>query len=207
MDSASDALESRALRPTPNDVVARASPTAVRPKWARPSPRRRRRSPAGPTPARAARRRARQGRGGDHRPLGQLGELLAREEGKTRAEGVGETLRAGCAHLPPTSPGEARRRHGQHAQNRPAPGSTSRPIRERARRGRFDHPVELPDRDPGVEGRAGACIRQHRGAPNPANITPAVASAPDRDHRPKPAHPGRVQPRCSVAATSAGRSC
>ena len=41
----------------------------------------------------------------------ELGELLAREEGKTRAEGVGETLRA--ARIFRYFAGEALRRHGQ----------------------------------------------------------------------------------------------
>jgi aldehyde dehydrogenase (NAD+) len=41
---------------------------------------------------------------------GELGELLAREEGKTRAEGVGETLRA--ARIFRYFGGEALRRHG-----------------------------------------------------------------------------------------------
>ena len=41
----------------------------------------------------------------------ELGELLAREEGKTRAEGIGETLRA--ARIFRYFAGEALRRHGQ----------------------------------------------------------------------------------------------
>src|SRR3546814_2922071 len=40
----------------------------------------------------------------------EIGELLAREEGKTRAEGVGETLRA--ARIFRYFAGEALRRHG-----------------------------------------------------------------------------------------------
>ena len=42
---------------------------------------------------------------------GEVGELLAREEGKTRAEGIGETLRA--ARILLYFAGEALRRHGQ----------------------------------------------------------------------------------------------
>ena len=41
----------------------------------------------------------------------ELGELLAREEGKTRAEGIGETMRA--ARIFRYVAGEALRRHGQ----------------------------------------------------------------------------------------------
>src|SRR5690606_41726199 len=42
---------------------------------------------------------------------GELGELLAREEGKTRAEGIGETMRA--ARIFPSFAGQALARHGR----------------------------------------------------------------------------------------------
>ncbi len=47
-------------------------------------------------PLRAARAswRAVEGRGRDPRPQGRAGTLLSREEGKTLAEGIGETVRA-----------------------------------------------------------------------------------------------------------------
>ncbi len=90
----------------------------------------------------------------------ELGTLLAREEGKTQAEGIGEATRAGAdlqvlrRRMPApvgrgAAVGAARHRHRDHAR---AGG-----------RGRPDHAVELPDRHPGLEDRPGAGLRQLRG--------------------------------------------
>ena len=89
----------------------------------------------------------------------ELGRLLSREEGKTLPEGVGEAMRAGnifkffaggsAARVRrEAAVGAARRRRRGHARA--------------ARRHRPHHAVEFPDRDPGVEDRAGAGLRQHR---------------------------------------------
>ncbi len=53
----------------------------------------------------------------------ELGELLSREEGKTRPEGMGEVMRA--ARIFKYFGGEALRRHGRRS-NPPAPASMSR---------------------------------------------------------------------------------
>ena len=86
---------------------------------------------------------------------------LSREEGKTLAEGIGETVRAGAdLRL-------LRRRGLRLAGETRALGAARRRRRDDARggrRGRADHAVELPDRHPGLEDRAGARLRQHRGA-------------------------------------------
>jgi hypothetical protein len=98
----------------------------------------------------------------------ELGRLLSREEGKTLPEGIGE------AGAPATDLQVLRRRvrcaspASWSPSVRPGIGSRSRASR---RRGRPHHAVELPDRDPGLEDRAGARLRQLRrvqaGRPRP----------------------------------------
>ena len=82
----------------------------------------------------------------------ELGRLLSREEGKTLPEGNGEAMRA--AHIFKFFAGEA---CGDAASSsrRCAPAST---WKSRASRwaSSAHHAVELPDRDPGMEDRAGA---------------------------------------------------
>ena len=120
----------------------------------------------------------------------ELGTLLAREEGKTRAE----------AHRR----GHARGPHLQVLRRRmPAPvgrsaalGAPGHRRRDHARaggRGRPHHAVELPDRDPRVEDRAGAGLRQLRGA-EAGRPGARLRLGAGRDHQPL-GHPGRrVQP-------------
>ena len=90
----------------------------------------------------------------------ELGELLSREEGKTLPEGIGEAARAGPDL-------QVLRRRGAAPRRRAA---ALGPARDRGRdhprargRRRADHALELPDRDPGLEDRAGAGLRQLRG--------------------------------------------
>ena len=140
---------------------SRAIPMAARPRSTRPS-----RPPAPPSRP-GPKRRPRCARTCSTRPATrswrapEIGEMLSREEGKTRAEGIGETMRA--ARICKYFAGEALRRHGQTLEST-RPGSMSQTYREAVGVVRADHAVELPDRDPGVEGRAGAGVRQHRGA-------------------------------------------
>ena len=90
----------------------------------------------------------------------ELGDLLAREEGKTLPEAIGEVA-ARRQHL------QVLRRRGAAARRRgDAVGAAGRRRGDHARadrRRRHHHAVELPDRDPRVEDRAGAGLRQLRG--------------------------------------------
>ena len=89
----------------------------------------------------------------------ELGELLSREEGKPRAEGIARGP-AGRVDL------QVLRRRGAADGRRACALGPPRRRRRRdpraARRGRRHHAVELPDRDPGLEDRAGARLRQRR---------------------------------------------
>ena len=114
----------------------------------------------------------------------ELGRLLSREEGKTLPEGIGEAGRAGPDL-------QVLRRPGAGALGR---SGAIDPTRHHGRghpralgRGRPDHALELPDRDPGLEDRAGT------GA-----SAIAWCSSPPTSSR---ARPGRW-PR-----SSAGRAC
>ena len=121
----------------------------------------------------------------------ELGRLLAREEGKTLAEGVGETVRAGQIFL--FFAAECVRLAGEKIASR-APGHRHRGHARAGRRRRADHAVEFPDRDSRVEDRAGARVRQLRrvqaGRPRAGNRACAV-----EDHRGVGHSAGRVQPR------------
>jgi aldehyde dehydrogenase (NAD+) len=75
----------------------------------------------------------------------ELGELLAREEGKTRAEGVGETLRA--ARIFRYFAGEALRRHGQTLEST-RPGLDVATYREALRSPRGRPPRRWPSVTP-----------------------------------------------------------
>ena len=89
----------------------------------------------------------------------ELGTLLSREEGKTKPEGIGEAARAG--YIFKFFAGEALRAHGELVPS-VRPGHRRRDHARAGGRRRHDHAVELPDRDPGVEDRAGARLRQLR---------------------------------------------
>ena len=121
----------------------------------------------------------------------ELGELLSREEGKTVPEGMGEVMRA--ARIFKYFAGEALRRHGQTLEFDP-PRHRRLDLSRSGRRVRPDHAVEFPDRDPGLEDRAGAGLRQYGGA---------EARQPDAGHRPRAR---RDHPRMRRAARACSTS-
>ena len=88
----------------------------------------------------------------------ELGRLLAREEGKTLPEGIGEVARAGQIFA--FFAGEALRLTGEKGAVG-APGPRCRDHARGARRRRPDHAVEFSDRDPRLEDRARALLRQY----------------------------------------------
>ena len=123
--------------------------------------------------------------------------MLSREEGKTLPEGIGEVARAG--QIFEFFAGEALRHGGRHARLR-APRRRRRGHARAGRRRRPDHALELPDRDPGLEDRAGARLRQLRRA---QAGRPGAGHRPGarRDHRPRPA----CRPACSTSSWVAAR--
>ena len=109
----------------------------------------------------------------------ELGRLLAREEGKTLPEGVGEATRAG--QIFDFFAGEALRIPGEKfASVRP---NVDIEVDARAgRRHRHHLAVEFPDRHPGLEDRAGARLRQH-GRVQAGRPRPRLGPRARRDHR------------------------
>ncbi len=86
----------------------------------------------------------------------ELGALLAREEGKTLPEAIGEVARAG--NIFKVLRRRCLRQAGETLQSvRPRRRRGSHP--RAARRGRADHSVELPDRHPRLEDRPGTGLR------------------------------------------------
>ena len=111
----------------------------------------------------------------------EIGRMLSREEGKTLPEGIGETVRAGDDLQVLRRRGAAHRRRSRAFG---APRCRRRGFPPAAGRGRADHAVEFPDRDPGLEDRAGARLRQLRGLQ--AGRTGARQLVGDgRDHQPQ----------------------
>lgn len=103
----------------------------------------------------------------------ELGELLAREEGKTRAEGIGETLRA--ARIFRYFAGEALRRHGRTLEST-RPGLDVATYREALGVVGLITPWNFPIAIPAWKA-APALAFGNTVVLKPANITPAVASA------------------------------
>jgi acyl-CoA reductase-like NAD-dependent aldehyde dehydrogenase len=103
----------------------------------------------------------------------ELGELLAREEGKTRAEGIGETLRA--ARIFRYFAGEALRRHGQTLEST-RPGLDVATYREALGVVGLITPWNFPIAIPAWKA-APALAFGNTVVLKPANITPAVAAA------------------------------
>ena len=91
----------------------------------------------------------------------EIGELLSREEGKIRAEGVdgGGAGRPDLQVLRGRDAADRGRARGLGAARH-----RGRHHPRAARRGRADHALELSGRDPRLEDRAGAGLRQLRGA-------------------------------------------
>ncbi|WP_305098390.1 aldehyde dehydrogenase family protein [Croceibacterium aestuarii] len=103
----------------------------------------------------------------------EIGELLAREEGKTRAEGLGETLRA--ARIFRYFAGEALRRHGQTLEST-RPGLDVATYREALGVVGLITPWNFPIAIPAWKA-APALAFGNTVVLKPANITSAVAAA------------------------------
>ena len=103
----------------------------------------------------------------------EIGELLAREEGKTRAEGIGETLRA--ARIFRYFAGEALRRHGQTLEST-RPGLDVATYREALGVVGLITPWNFPIAIPAWKA-APALAFGNTVVLKPANITPAIAAA------------------------------
>jgi len=103
----------------------------------------------------------------------EVGELLAREEGKTRAEGVGETLRA--ARILLYFSGEALRRHGQTLEST-RPGLDVATYREALGVVGLITPWNFPIAIPAWKA-APALAFGNTVVIKPANITSAIAAA------------------------------
>jgi alpha-ketoglutaric semialdehyde dehydrogenase len=103
----------------------------------------------------------------------ELGELLAREEGKTRAEGIGETLRA--ARIFRYFAGEALRRHGYTLEST-RPGLDVATYREALGVVGLITPWNFPIAIPAWKA-APALAFGNTVVLKPANVTPAVAAA------------------------------
>ena len=88
----------------------------------------------------------------------ELTELMTREMGKVLAEAGGDVQEAIDMSL--YMAGEGRRLFG-HTTPSELPDKFMMSVRHADRRRRRDHAVELPDRDPVLEARAGARLRQH----------------------------------------------
>lgn len=104
---------------------------------------------------------------------GEIGELLAREEGKTRAEGIGETLRA--ARIFRYFGGEALRRHGQTLEST-RPGLDVATYREPLGTVGLITPWNFPIAIPAWKA-APALAFGNTVVLKPANITPTIAHA------------------------------
>lgn len=103
----------------------------------------------------------------------ELGELLAREEGKTRAEGMGETMRA--ARIFRYFAGEALRRHGQTLEST-RPGLDVATYREAVGVVGLITPWNFPIAIPAWKA-APALAFGNAVVLKPANVTPATAAA------------------------------
>ena len=138
----------------------------------------------------------------------ELGRLLSREEGKTLAEGIGETIRAAPDIRFFCRRGAAPDRRDCAER---AAGCRCRGHARGGRRRRHHHAMEFPDRHSRMEDRAGALPRQHGGVQ--ARRTGSGLVLGDRRHTaPCRTAEGRAQPgdgqgfcrrpgRCSTAPT------
>ena len=126
----------------------------------------------------------------------EIARDMSTEMGKPLREARGETLRA--AQILRYSASEAYRPVGEHFEQSADRQPGLDPAAPRRCR-RADHAVELPDRDPGVEARARADLRQHRRAE--ARLRGAAAPActsPRRSRRPS------CRRACSTSLTGRG---
>ena len=111
----------------------------------------------------------------------ELGRLLSREEGKTLPEGIGEATRAG--QIFKFFAGEALRLGGELLPS-VRPGVGVEITREPVGVVGHHHALELPDRDPGLEDRAGAGLRQLRGV-QARRPGAGLRLGAGRDHQPR----------------------
>ena len=147
--------------------------------------------------AHACPRRGAEPGGGARRALGGcVGRELTARGGQDLAEGVGEVRRA--AQILRFCAGEADR--AARSYSSPRAGEqilvTRKPVGVVARH----HAVQLPDRDPGVEDRAGAGLRQHRRL----EAGQHRAAAGDAPRRRRSSTPG-CRPVCSTCSSPAAR--
>ena len=158
VDAASgETFESRRARPRASRSApsrARARRTSTAPS----RPRRTRSRSGGSCPRPSAARSSSASRSSSSDDKQELTELMTREMGKVLAEAGGDVQEAidmsdlhGGRGAPPVRPHDALRA----ARQVPDVGAHAH------RRRRRDHAVELPDRDPRLEARAGARLRQH----------------------------------------------
>ena len=173
------------IRPTPATCVGqyragrapRDAERAIAAAKTRSRPGRARTPPAAPRHPQAHRRRD------PRRARTSSGALLSREEGKTAGRGHrrdrARRRRSSCS-----SPASALRLAGEKLAS-VRPGRRRRDHARAGRRRRPDHAVEFPDRDSGLEDRAGARLRQLRrvqagraGAGDCARACPRSSRAP-----------------------------
>ena len=121
----------------------------------------------------------------------ELGRLLSREEGKTLAEGIGETVRAGAdLRFLRRRDAAAGRRDGADR----AAGHRRRDHPRAGRRRRHHHAVEFPDRHSRLEDRAGALPTATRVVFKPAELVPGSSWAHRRHPASRRPAQGRAQP-------------
>ena len=128
----------------------------------------------------------------------ELGTLLSREEGKTRAEGIGEAARAG--YIFKFFAGEAHSR----ARRARAVGASRHRRRDHARAGRrrrHDHAVEL----------SRSRFRRGRSRPRSPSATASCSSRPTscraaRGRSPRSSRARRCRRACSISSWAAARS-
>ena len=127
----------------------------------------------------------------------ELARALTLEEGKTLGESLGEVQKA-INNLEFQS-GEGRRLNGETGAVGAAVDDVLDAARAARRRG-ADHAVELPGRDPDLEARAGADLRQHGGAQ--AGVDHAVDG---EDHRRDLRGGGAAARACSTSSSVPAR--
>ena len=168
---------------------------------------------------RASRRRS--DRSGDRRRARGVSRLVANDAAGAPRHPAARFDRDPCATRRTRAPALARRgqdagrRHWRSDPRRPdlrllrrrSGENSGREVRQRpperrhrghtrADRGRRNHcAVEFPDRDPGLEDRAGPRLRKHRGV-QARRSRPRIRARARRDHRARRRSEGRIQSGC-----------
>ena len=133
----------------------------------------------------------------------ELGRLLAREEGKTLPEGIGEVARAGQIFA--FFAGEALRLIGEKGAS-VRPGLDVELTREPVGVVGMITPWNFPIAIPAWKIAPGALLRQHRGV-QAGRAGAGLGACAVRDHHPLRHSGRRVQPRGRLAAPSSARRC